>query len=99
MCLTPVINLYLFVMDKTNSDGLFTPHRNVTQGGTGEWDWHNREQWVLVSLLVSDQCEYLFMVLYFPFGPCTSHSPVPVLCEYTTNLNICSVRRGAACEP
>ena len=25
-----------------------------------EWDW------------VSDQCEYFYMVLYFPFGPCIS---------------------------
>ena len=43
---------------------------------------HNRKEWVLVPVQFSDQCEHSYMVLYFPFGPCTSPSPIPVLCEY-----------------
>ena len=36
---------------------------------------------------VLDQCEHFYSVLYFPFGPCTSHGSVSVECEYTiTNI-------------
>ena len=46
-----------------------------------ELDWHNRKQWVLVPVPVSDQCEHIYKVLYF--GPCTG--PAPLQCEYTIN--------------
>ena len=32
-----------------------------------EQDWHKREQWVLVFVPVSDQCEHFYTVLYFPY--------------------------------
>ena len=49
-----------------------------------EQDWHDRTQWILVPVRVSDQSEHFIVVLhvYFPFDP----SPVPVQYEYTINL-------------
>ena len=48
-----------------------------------ETDWHKRKQRVLLPVPVSDKCEHFYIVLYFPFGPCTYPTPVPVQCEYT----------------
>ena len=51
------------------------PHR--------EQDWHNRKQWVLVNVPVSNQCECFYMVLYLPFSPGTGPGSIPMQCEYT----------------
>ena len=40
----------------------------------------------MVRVPVSDQCEHFYMILYFPFGPCTSPRSVPGQCEYTTSV-------------
>ena len=48
-----------------------------------ERDWHKRKQWVPVPVPVSDQCEHIYVILYFPFGSCISPSSVPMQCEYT----------------
>ena len=45
---------------------------------------HNKKHWILVP--VSDQCEYLYVVLHFPFGLSTGPGPVRVQCEYTKNV-------------
>ena len=52
-----------------------------------ERDWHNRKQWVLDSVSMSDQCEHLYIVLNSPFGPCTSPGPGPMQCKYTITLS------------
>ena len=41
----------------------------------GEWDWHYRKQWILVS-----------MILYFLFSPCTG--PDPVQFEYAIRTGV-----------
>ena len=48
-----------------------------------ERSWHNRNQWFLVRVPVLDQCKHFYIALNFPFGPCTSPSPVPLLREYS----------------
>ena len=72
--------------------GMFTPARPLWLIHTArerdreqhrEWNLHNRKQWTLVPLTVSDQCEHFYVILYFPSGPCTSS--IPVVCEYTIN--------------
>ena len=51
---------------------------------TGNRDWHNWKQWVLVPVPVSDQCEHFHMVLYFPFGACTGPGPMQFACTTTS---------------
>ena len=58
---------------------------NCTSMGTDrfrEQDWHDRTQWILVPVRVSDQSERFFVVLYFPIGP----SSIPVQYEYDINV-------------
>ena len=67
-------------------------YSHYTGTGTGLYrnqDWHNRKQWVLVPVLVSDQSEHFYMVLYFPFGPCTGPypCPIPAQCEYIMRVS------------
>ena len=50
------------------------PHR--------EQDWHNRKQWVLVNVPVSNQCECFYMVLTFHLVPVQ----VPVAFPCSVNI-------------
>ena len=61
----------------------YSHRRGVNRDWYREQDWYNRKQLVLVPAPVSDQCEHFYMILDFPFGPCTSHGPVPLQCKYT----------------
>ena len=36
----------------------------------------------MIPVPISDQCEHFYMVLYFPFGPCTGPVPVSLQCEH-----------------
>ena len=46
----------------------------------------NRKPWVLVPVPISDQCQHFYIVLDFPFGPCTGPRPIPLQYEYTINI-------------
>ena len=37
---------------------------------------------MFVPVPASDQCKHFYMVLQFPYGPCTGRDPIPVQCEY-----------------
>ena len=63
--------------------GLFTMHRVGDSTGDGTATIGNNGPGPCLCLKPMSHCEHFNIVLYIPFGPCTSPGPVPVWCEYT----------------
>ena len=63
---------------------LFTLHETGIRGCYRKQAWHNRKQWLLVPVSVSEKCDHFYTNIYqnplIPFPV-----PIPLHCEYTIN--------------